>query len=251
MLSDIIRLMINFNGRKEMSKEKILIVEDEREIADLVKDYLLDEGYEVFTAYDGEEGLSQYHRIKPDLVILDIMLPKVEGTEIARTIRSKSSIPIIMLSAKTKDIDKIISLGLGADDYMTKPFSPSELVARVKAHMRRYFLLSKPKLDDKEVIYQGRLTVHLNNYQVLLDDEVVYLSAREFEVLRLFVTNPNQVFSREQIFNLVWGFNEYGDINTVTVHIKKIREKIEKNPADPQMIKTVWGVGYKFVGEGS
>jgi DNA-binding response OmpR family regulator len=232
-----------------MSGERILIVEDEREISDLVRDYLTDEGFEVLTAYDGEQGLKSYNQFKPDLVILDIMLPKIEGTEIARVIRSQSTIPVIMLSAKKKDIDKILSLGLGADDYMTKPFSPGELVARVKAQLRRYFLLSSPIKVDTDVLTYGNLTIHLKNYQVEIDGEVVYLSAKEFEVLRLLAASPNQVFTRDQIFNLVWGFNEYGDVNTVTVHVKKIREKIESDPAQPKFVKTVWGVGYKFQGE--
>lgn len=232
-----------------MSGERILIVEDEREISDLVRDYLKDEGFEVLIAYDGEQGLKSYNQFKPDLAILDIMLPKIEGTEIARVIRSQSTIPVIMLSAKKKDIDKILSLGLGADDYITKPFSPGELVARVKAQLRRYLLLSSPAKEEADILRYGALTIHLKNYQVEIDGEVVYLSAKEFEVLRLLAASPNQVFTRDQIFNLVWGFNEYGDVNTVTVHIKKIREKIEADPAQPKLIKTVWGVGYKFQGE--
>lgn len=232
-----------------MSGERILIVEDEREIADLVRDYLTDEGFEVLIAYDGEQGLNSYNQFKPDLAILDIMLPKIEGTEIARVIRSQSTIPVIMLSAKKKDIDKILSLGLGADDYMTKPFSPAELVARVKAQLRRYFLLSSPTKEEADILKYENLTIHLKNYQVEIDGEIVYLSAKEFEVLRLLAASPNQVFTRDQIFNLVWGFNEYGDVNTVTVHIKKIREKIEADPTQPKLIKTVWGVGYKFQGE--
>jgi two-component system, OmpR family, response regulator VicR len=231
-----------------MSREKILIVEDEKEIADLVSDYLKDEGYETIIAYDGEQGLQCYKQYKPDLAILDIMLPKMEGTEIARIIRGQSSIPVIMLSAKKSDTDKIISLGLGADDYITKPFSPGELVARVKAQLRRYMHLSSPKVETDLLTY-GDLKIHLKNYQVILCGKPIPFSAKEFEVLRLLAESPGQVFTRDQIFNLVWGFNEFGDINTVTVHIKKIREKIEKNPSTPEFVKTVWGVGYKFEGE--
>ena len=230
-----------------MSGEKILIVEDEKEIADLVSDYLKDEGYEPIIAYDGEQGLHCYMQYKPDLAILDIMLPKMEGTEIVRIIRGQSSIPVIMLSAKKSDTDKIISLGLGADDYITKPFSPSELVARVKVQLRRYMHLSSPKVETDLLIY-GDLKIYLKNYQVILCGNPIPLSAKEFEVLRLLAESPGQVFTRDRIFNLVWGINEFGDINTVTVHIKKIREKIEKNPSDPKYLKTVWGVGYKFDG---
>ncbi len=233
---------------KNLAKEKILIVEDEREIADLINDYLSDEGFETLVARDGEEGLRFYREYRPDIAILDIMLPKVEGTEIARYIRAESAIPIIMLSARKSDTDKILSLGLGADDYITKPFSPSELVARVKAQLRRYLHLSNSRVQ-KDVLCFENLVIHIKNYEVSLGGKAVPLSAREFEVLRLLAQNPGQVFSRNQIFDLVWGYNEFGDLNTVTVHIKKIREKIERDPSSPHFVKTVWGVGYKFAGE--
>lgn len=232
-----------------LDKHRILVVDDEQEIAELVRDYLQKEGYEVVLALDGEEAIKLYRETKPSLAVLDIMLPGVEGTEVCRIIRSESSIPVIMLSAKSGDIDKILSLGLGADDYMTKPFSPMELVARVKAQLRRYTTLSAPaKAKDENIFIFHDLKVDIKGYDVFIRDRKIELSAKEFEVLHLFCLHPGQVLTREQIFDQVWGFNEYGDINTVTVHIRKIREKIEQDPSKPVYIKTVWGVGYKFDG---
>ncbi|OEF96716.1 response regulator transcription factor [Desulfuribacillus alkaliarsenatis] len=231
-----------------MSGEKILIVDDEREITELVKDYLENEGYEVIMAFDGEEGLRLYHDKQPDLAVLDIMLPKLEGTELCRQIRNHSTIPIIMLSAKKNDIDKVLSLGLGADDYMTKPFSPSELVARVKAHLRRYFHLSEVKAKNETLKYLD-LELDTKGHNAYVAGKAVELSAKEFSLLSFLATSQGQVFTREQIFNQVWGYDDFGDINTITVHIRRLREKIEPNPAAPMYIKTVWGVGYKFGGK--
>ena len=231
-----------------MSQEKILVVDDELEIGQLIRDYLKSEGYEVVLAFDGEEGLKAYKKHKPLLVILDILLPKIDGMEICRTIRNESNVPILMLSAKQSDIDKILSLGLGADDYITKPFSPRELVARVKAQIRRYTLLSTPA-EKNNYIKINKLEIDVKGYNVYLTGKKIDLSAKEFEILHFLMLNPNQVITREQIFNQVWGYNDFGDINTVTVHIRKIREKIENNPSQPKYIKTIWGVGYKFVGE--
>ncbi|KUO50838.1 MAG: hypothetical protein APF76_01265 [Desulfitibacter sp. BRH_c19] len=228
-------------------QEKILVVEDEKEIAELIRDYLKQEGFEVALAYDGKQGLEVYKNTKPTLAILDIMLPKMDGLELCRLIRNESSIPILILSAKKTDIDKILGLGLGADDYVTKPFSPGELVARVKAHIRRYTLLSSPA-ENKKIIKYDDLEIDSGGYNVYLKGSKVELSAKEFEVLHYLAVNPQQVLTREQIFDRIWGFNSYGDINTVTVHIRKIREKIEKDPSEPQYLKTVWGVGYKFNG---
>ncbi|KJS12907.1 MAG: hypothetical protein JL56_10755 [Desulfotomaculum sp. BICA1-6] len=230
-----------------MSSDKILIVEDEKEIAELVRDYLVREGYQVIISPDGEQGLQDYRRHAPDMVILDIMLPRVDGMELCRMIRNESNIPILMLSAKHSEVDKILSLGLGADDYMTKPFSPGELVARIKAQLRRYTLLSTPP-GNQGMLKYGELEIDSKGYNVFLAGKKVDLSAKEFEILNLLAANPQQVFTREQIFDRVWGFNEFGDINTVTVHIRKIREKVEPEPARPRFIKTVWGVGYKFDG---
>jgi len=230
-----------------MSRDKILIVEDEKEIAELVRDYLVREGYEVIISHDGEQGLQDYRRHAPVMVILDIMLPRVDGMELCRMIRNESNIPILMLSAKHGEVDKILSLGLGADDYMTKPFSPGEMVARIKAQLRRYTLLSTPP-GNQGMLKYGELEIDSKGYNVFLAGKKVDLPAKEFEILNLLAANPQQVFTREQIFERIWGFNEFGDINTVTVHIRKIREKIEPEPANPRFIKTIWGVGYKFDG---
>jgi DNA-binding response OmpR family regulator len=230
-----------------MSQKKILVVDDEKEIANLVRDFLIAEGFEVVVSYDGEEGMNAFKQHKPDLAVLDIMLPKKDGMEVCRAIRSESSIPIIMLSAKKSDIDKVLGLGLGADDYVTKPFSPVELVARIKAHLRRYTQLSS-KESNADILTFEKLKIYLESYKVTIEGREISLTAKEFETLRLLASSPSRVYTREQIFNQVWGFNEYGDINTVTVHIKKIREKIEDDPSHPEYIKTVWGVGYKFDG---
>lgn len=230
-----------------MLHKKILVVDDERELGKLIKDYLQKEGFEVILAYDGEQGLNYYREYQPLLVILDIMLPKMDGMEICRIIRTESSIPILMLSSKKSDVDKILGLGLGADDYMTKPFSPRELVARVKAQVRRFTQLSSPN-NSQNLLKYGYLEIDNKGYNVYVDGKKVDLAAKEFEVLSYLALHPNQVFTREQIFNHVWGYDEYGDINTVTVHIRRIREKIEKTSSKPKYIKTVWGVGYKFEG---
>jgi DNA-binding response OmpR family regulator len=231
-----------------MPEEKVLVVEDEQEIRELIRDYLEVEGFEVAMADDGEEGLKQFKSYDPDIIVLDIMLPKIDGMEICKTIRNKSNIPILMLSAKKSDVDKVLGLGLGADDYMTKPFSPKELVARIKAQLRRYKELSRSNVQRNSLEFKD-LKIDLDAYNVFLDGEKIQLSAKEFEILKFLALNPERVYSREQIFDQIWGFNEYGDINTVTVHIRKIREKIEQDSSNPEYIETVWGVGYKFVGE--
>jgi two-component system, OmpR family, response regulator VicR len=231
-----------------LSQERILVVDDEKEIADLLKDYLGAEGFQVLTASDGEEALKIYREFAPDLAILDIMLPRIDGMELCRMIRNDSPIPIIMLSARKSDMDKILGLGLGADDYVTKPFSPSELAARIKAQLRRYNQLAKLMLQEEktEKINFNGLELDLKGYSVSLNNIKIELSGKEFEVLKLLTLHANQVLTKEQIYNKIWGYDDYGDINTVTVHIRKLREKLEKDPSNPQFIKTVWGVGYKF-----
>ncbi|MCR2805876.1 response regulator transcription factor [Paenibacillus sp. SCIV0701] len=224
-----------------------MIVEDEPEIAELLQDYLEEEHYEVILAIDGREALTLFRECRPQLVILDIMLPKLDGMEVCRMIRAESSIPIIMLSAKKSDVDKIIGLGIGADDYVVKPFSPGEMIARVKAQLRRVHQLSSPP-ETPAIIRHQDLELHLHAYEVTVRNQPIPFSAKEFEVLRCLALHPNQVLTREQIFQQVWGYNERGDLNTVTVHIKKIREKIEADPANPMIIRTVWGVGYKLAG---
>lgn len=228
--------------------EKILVVEDEKEIAALIRDYLTASNYKVVIANDGEQALELFTAEKPQLAILDIMLPKKDGFEVCRTIRSKSNIPILMLSAKKEDTDKIIGLGLGADDYITKPFSPRELIARVQSQLRRFNELSITQETSEVISYDG-LEIDVTAYTVTLDGEIIPFSVKEFEILHYLATNANQALSREKIFDEIWGYNEYGDINTVTVHIRKIREKIEKDPSRPNFIETVWGIGYKFKGE--
>lgn len=236
------------NERIYNMNEKILVVEDEKEIADLIRDYLSASNYKVIIANDGEKGLELFESEKPQLTILDIMLPKKDGFEVCRTIRSKSNIPILMLSAKKEDTDKIIGLGLGADDYITKPFSPRELIARVQSQLRRYTELSTNQ-EKKEILSFNGLEIDATAYTITLDNEIVPFSVKEFEILHYLASNANQALSREKIFDEIWGYNEYGDINTVTVHIRKIREKIEKDPSRPSFIETVWGIGYKFKGD--
>lgn len=231
-----------------MLKKKILVVDDEKEICELIRDYLIKEGFEVIIAYDGEQGLEYYRQYEPELIILDVMLPMLDGMEICRIVRSESTVPIIMLSAKKSDIDKILGLGLGADDYISKPFSPRELVARVKAHLRRYKIIKSKNNSNDHMLEYNNLEIDKKGYNVYVGGKKIDLAAKEFEILLYLAINPHQVFTREQIFGKIWGYNEFGDVSTVTVHIRKIREKIEKNPSSPKYIKTVWGVGYKFDG---
>lgn len=228
-----------------MSNYKILVVEDEKDIGQLLKDYLTASDYEVVWAKDGEEALVLFQSEKPDLAVLDIMLPKLDGFEVCRKIRSESSIPILMLSAKKEDSDKILGLGLGADDYITKPFSPRELIARVKSQLRRYNELSSP-VEKNDSLKFGGLEIDPKAYIVKLNGDEIPFSVKEFEILHYLALNINQALSREKIFSTIWGFDEFGDINTVTVHIRKIREKIETDPSNPKYIETVWGIGYKF-----
>lgn len=230
-----------------MADTKIMVVDDELELAELIKDYLEEERYSVIISTDGREAVEMFRAYQPELVVLDIMLPGLDGMEVCRTIRSESNVPIIMLSAKKTDVDKILGLGLGADDYVVKPFSPGEVVARVKAQLRRYNMLSSADVP-KEILRFGELELDLKGYTVTRNGKQTEFSAKEFELLRLFALHPGQVLTREQIFENVWGFNSIGDLNTVTVHIKKVREKIEKDLSAPQYIKTVWGVGYRFDG---
>jgi DNA-binding response OmpR family regulator len=225
-----------------------MVVDDELEIAELIKDYLEAERYEVLISTDGNECLKLFREYQPQLIVLDIMLPGLDGMEVCRTIRAESAVPIIMLSAKKTEVDKILGLGLGADDYVVKPFSPGEVVARVKAQLRRFHHLSAVP-DNHACLSFGNLEIDLKAYTVKRNGESVEFTTKEFEVLRFLALHPNQVLTRQQIYENVWGVNEYGDLNTVTIHIKKIREKIEDDISSPAFIKTVWGVGYKFEGK--
>jgi DNA-binding response OmpR family regulator len=231
-----------------MAHAKVMVVDDDREIAELIRDYLEAEQFEVILCGDGRECVRMFRECRPQLLVLDIMLPGLDGMEVCRTIRAESNIPIIMLSAKQSEVDKILGLGLGADDYVVKPFSPGEVVARVKAQLRRYHHLSAPD-GRAESLRFGDLDIDPKAYMVRRRGRIVPLTTKEFEVLRFLAQHPNQALSRQQIYDHVWGFHEYGDLNTVTIHVKKIREKIEDDPANPRYIKTVWGIGYRFEGD--
>jgi len=225
---------------------KILIVEDESTIADLERDYLELSGFEVEVANDGQTGLEKSLSEEYDLIILDLMLPEVDGFEICRQVRAKKNTPIIMVSAKKDDIDKIRGLGLGADDYMTKPFSPSELVARVKAHMARYERLVGSAVEENKVIEIRGIKIDTTARRVWINGEEKTFTTKEFDLLTFLASHPNHVYTKDELFSEIWDMESIGDIATVTVHIKKIREKIEFDTSKPQYIETIWGVGYRF-----
>ena len=225
---------------------KILIVEDEVAIADLEKDYLELSGFQVETEHSGDRGLKRSLEEDFDLIILDLMLPEVDGFEICRQIRQVKNVPVVMVSAKKDDIDKIRGLGLGADDYMTKPFSPSELVARVKAHLARYERLIGTGVQTNDIIEIRGIKIDKTARRVWVDGEEKAFTTKEFDLLTFLAQNPNHVFTKEELFKEIWDMESIGDIATVTVHIKKIREKIEKQSSKPQYIETIWGVGYRF-----
>ena len=225
---------------------KILIVEDEEAIADLEKDYLELSGFEVTIETNGLEGLNSALNGEYNLIILDLMLPDVDGFEICKQVREKKNTPIIMVSAKKDDIDKIRGLGLGADDYMTKPFSPSELVARVKAHLARYDRLIGSNVQANDIIEIRGIKIDKTARRVCVNGEETNFTTKEFDLLTFLAQNPNRVFKKEELFREIWDMESIGDIATVTVHIKKIREKIEYDTAKPQYIETIWGVGYRF-----
>lgn len=225
---------------------RILIIEDEEAIADLEKDYLELSDFEVEIEHTGDTGLQKALEKEFDLVILDLMLPEMDGFEVCRKIREEKNIPILMVSAKKDDIDKIRGLGLGADDYMTKPFSPSELVARVKAHMARYDRLVGSSQKVNDVVEIRGIRIDKTARRVYVDGDEKTFTTKEFDLLTFLAENPNHVFTKEELFREIWDMDSIGDIATVTVHIKKIREKIEYDTAKPQYIETIWGVGYRF-----
>ena len=225
---------------------KILIVEDEVAIAELEKDYLELSGFDVVMQHTGDAGLKAALNEDFNLIILDLMLPNVDGFEICKKVREKKNTPIIMVSAKKEEIDKIRGLGLGADDYMTKPFSPSELVARVKAHLARYERLVGSGVKANEIIEIRGIKIDKTARRVYVNGEEKAFTTKEFDLLTFLAENPNHVFTKEELFNKIWDMESIGDIATVTVHIKKIREKIEFDTAKPQYIETIWGVGYRF-----
>ncbi len=225
---------------------KILIIEDEEAIADLEKDYLELSEFEVEIENAGDTGLASALAGDFDLVILDLMLPGIDGFEVCKRIREEKNIPILMVSAKKDDIDKIRGLGLGADDYMTKPFSPSELVARVKAHMARYNRLVGSNAKENDTVEIRGIRIDKTARRVYIDGEEKNFTTKEFDLLTFLAENPNHVYTKEELFREIWDMDSIGDIATVTVHIKKIREKIEFDTAKPQYIETIWGVGYRF-----
>lgn len=224
--------------------KKILIIEDDLDIGELQQDYLEINGYDVELQTSGKEGLKRALNKEYDLLIIDIMLPEVDGFEICKQVRAVKNIPILIVSAKREDIDKIRGLGLGADDYIIKPFSPSELVARVKAHLSRYErLIGNNDTTKKEIRIRG-LVIDEMARKVLVNNQKISLTAKEFDLLLFLAQHPNRVFSKEDLFESIWGLESSGDITTITVHIRKIRGKIEKDPSNPQFIETVWGAGY-------
>lgn len=222
---------------------KVLVVDDDLNIVKLIKLYLEKEDYTVCTAHDGEEALKVFNVENPDIIILDIMMPKLDGNSVCREIRKTSDVPIIMLTAKGETFDKVLSLELGADDYIVKPFEPKELIARMKAILRRSE--TKANNDDSKVVFFEKLEVNLINYELTIDGKILEIPPKELELLFFLVSNPNRVFTREQLLEEVWGFDYFGDSRTVDVHIKRLREKLEGVEANWQL-KTVWGVGYKF-----
>jgi len=225
---------------------KVLIIEDEEAIADLEKDYLELSDFQVNIENTGDKGLAEALANDYDLIILDLMLPGMDGFEVCKKIREQKNIPILMVSAKKDDIDKIRGLGLGADDYMTKPFSPSELVARVKAHMARYDRLVGSATKTNDIVEIRGIKIDKTARRVWIDGEEKAFTTKEFDLLTFLAENPNHVFTKEELFREIWEMDSIGDIATVTVHIKKIREKIEFDTSKPQYIETIWGVGYRF-----
>jgi len=224
---------------------KVLIIEDDSEIAALQRDYLQVAGFDVSVACNGAQGLDMASNV--ELVILDIMLPGMDGFEVLKKLRETSEIPVIMLSARGEDIDKIRGLGLGADDYMQKPFSPSELVARVKAHLSRFERLTSQatKVRASNLSVRG-LTIYREDRRVLVHDNECNLTPKEFDILLFLMENPNRVYSKDELFERIWGLEALGDGDTVVVHVRRLREKIEPEPQNPQYVETVWGVGYRF-----
>ena len=227
---------------------KVLIVEDEDAIAEIERDYLELSGFDVTLASDGKEGLDIALKEDFDIIILDIMLPGMDGFDICKEIRKEKDIPIIMVSAKKEDIDKIRGLGIGADDYMTKPFSPSELVARVKAHMARYQRLVGSNAQQNDIVEIRGIKIDKTARRVFVNGEEKSFTTKEFDLLTFLAEHPNHVYTKEELFREIWDMDSIGDIATVTVHIKKIREKIEADTSNPQYIETIWGVGYRFKG---
>ncbi|WP_312520566.1 response regulator transcription factor [Anaerospora sp.] len=230
-----------------MAGEKILVVDDDAKILKIVCHCLEKEGFHTMVAIDGEQALQSAKLNQPDLVILDLMLPKLNGLDVGKILINEYQIPVLILSAKGDELDRIIGLRMGVDDYLTKPFSPTEMVLRVQAVLRR--VQGRRQMQNSSTITCGCISIDLNTRTVTVAAKLVSLTGKEFELLWLLVSNPQQVFTRMQLLNKVWHSDYQGDENTVTVHVRRLREKIEADPSQPQFIKTVWGVGYKFVCE--
>ncbi|MBD5454027.1 MAG: response regulator transcription factor [Lachnospiraceae bacterium] len=225
---------------------KILLVEDDTEISDMLKNFLTTENFEVVQSFDGESACQEFFTDDYSLVLLDLMIPKKSGMEVMKAIREKSTVPIIILSAKDTDSDKTLGLGLGADDYITKPFSVTEVLARIKANIRRNTQYAQSSANEESVFRSGSLTVNTGDYSVLKNGVRIELTAKEFEILKLLVKNPKKVYTKEQIYSHVWNDAYLGDENAVNVHISRLRNKIEDDPRNPQIVVTVWGIGYKL-----
>jgi two-component system response regulator VicR len=227
--------------------KKILVVDDEKPISDIIKFNLVKEGYEIETAFDGEEALKKVYQFQPDLILLDVMLPKLDGFQVCRRIRESFNMPIIMLTAKEEEVDKVLGFELGADDYITKPFGMRELIARVKANIRRLsFVDTEGVPGSNNIIYAGKLIIDLDRYEVSKEDKTIELTLREFELLKFLATQANQIFTREQLLKDVWGYEYFGDIRTVDVTVRRLREKVEEDSSEPTYIMTKRGVGYYF-----
>lgn len=224
---------------------KILVVDDDLNICELLKLYLENEGYMVYVANDGQAAVDMFNEKSPDLVLLDIMLPKIDGWQVCREMRKTSSVPIIMLTAKGETFDKVLGLELGADDYVTKPFDSKEVMARIKAVLRRTKGESENSASEKKIVKYDKLEINIENYELKVDGKVIDTPPKELELIYHFASNPNRVYTRDQLLDEVWGFDYYGDSRTVDVHVKRLREKLE-GVSDKWSLKTVWGVGYKF-----
>lgn len=232
-----------------MNDIKILVVEDDLEINRLVSDHLSREGYNIISVFNGADAFLKLSSDCYQMVILDIMMPKVDGYEVLRKIRELGNTPVLILSAKCQETDKIIGLGLGADDYMTKPFGVGELTARVKAQLRRYLRFSTASDNKTHIIKHFDIEMDTSTFEVKISNKLISLTAKEFEILKLFMLNPKKVFTKNQLFKSIWGGEYLNDENTVMVHIRRLREKIEIEPSNPKYIQTVWGIGYKLVEE--
>ena len=228
-----------------MANEKILVVDDDTNICELLRLYLTTEGYQVTTANDGEEGLEKFNQLKPDMVLLDVMMPRMDGLEVCRRIRKLGNTPVMMLTAKGETFDKVLGLELGADDYMVKPFDTKEVVARIKAVLRRCTVTTSQTESTEGVIEFDNLRLDMNSYELRVKGKVVEAPPKELELLNCLASHPNRVYTRDQLLDEVWGFEYYGDSRTIDVHVKRLREKLA-GASDKWELKTVWGVGYKF-----